>query len=441
MYRPRRLLPTSVAVAGGCVAALVPLRASGPDRLPGELIVAFRGGTEQGEVERALGRSGAVRAERGLSGRRYRVTLDPSASVEGAVRELASLPEVEYAEPNGYVYLTQASTFRPNDRLYGIQWNLRILGAERMWAIQKGSPSVGVAVLDSGVAYEDYVDPRTGQAFRKAPDWGATTFLPGFDFVNSDSHPNDDHYHGTHVASAIAEATNNGEGLAGIAFNCPIMPVKVVAANGVGNFFALAEGIDYAAGFSQGGSRPVKVINMSLGADQASSAAVETAVSRAVANGIVLVASAGNDNNPRLLFPASIPSVIAVGALDQRKQRARYSNYARGILYAPGGDLFRDDDRDGVADGIFQQTLSPELAQQGRYDVFQYRGFNGTSAAAPHVAALAALLISQGITDPRAVRVALESTAEDLGAPGDDEVYGKGLIRPVEALTGMGLNR
>jgi serine protease len=431
----------SAATIAVGVAAVVPLRASAPDHVPAEVIVAFRTGTDARDVERTLGRTRALRAERGLSGRRYRVTLDPSASVEGAVRQLASLPEVEYAEPNGFVYLNQVTTFRPNDRFYNIQWNFRMMVAERMWAIQKGSPSVGVAVLDSGVAYEDYVDPRTGQAFRRAPDWGATAFLPGFDFVNSDAHPNDDHYHGTHVASVIAEATNNGEGLTGIAFNCPIMPVKVVGANGVGNFFDLAEGIDYAAGFSQAGVRPVRVINMSLGADQASSAAVESAVSRATASGIVLVASAGNDNNPRLLFPASIPAVIAVGAVDQRKQRARYSNYARGILYAPGGDIFRDDDGDGVADGIFQQTLSPELAQQGRYDVFQYRGFNGTSAAAPHVAALAALLISQGITDPRAVRAALESAAEDLGAPGDDEVYGKGLIRPVEALTGMGLNR
>jgi serine protease len=437
-HLPSLLPPATIALVG--LYALIPLRASAPDHVPAELIVAFRAGTDQSDVERALSRTRAVRAERGLSGRRYRVTLAPSASVEGAARELASLPEVEYAEPNGYVYLAQATTFTPNDRLYGVQWNFRMLNAERMWAIQKGRPSVGVAVLDSGVAYEDYVDPRTGQSFRKAPDWGATTFLPGFDFVNGDSHPNDDHYHGTHVASVIAEATNNGEGLAGIAFNCSIMPVKVVGANGVGNFFDLAEGVDYAAGFTQGGSRPVKVINMSLGADQASSLAVESAVGRAVASGIVLVASAGNDNNPRILFPASLPDVIAVGAVDQRKQKARYSNHGPGMLYAPGGDIFRDDDGDGVADGIFQQTLSPELARQGRYDVFQYRGFNGTSAAAPHVSAVAALLVSQGITDPRAVRAALESTAEDLGAPGDDEVYGKGLIRPVAALTGMGLN-
>jgi hypothetical protein len=82
------------------------------------------------------------------------------------------MPEVEYAEPNGILRHTQATTFKPDDALYRFQWNLAQMGAERTWGIQKGKPSVAVAVLDSGVAYEDYDDPRTGQAFRKAPGLG-----------------------------------------------------------------------------------------------------------------------------------------------------------------------------------------------------------------------------------------------------------------------------
>ena len=140
------------------------------------------------------------------------------------------------------------------------------MNAERTWGIQKGKPSVAVAVLDSGVAYEDYNDPRTGQVFRKAPDWGDTMFLPGYDFVNGDAHPNDDEYHGTHVASTIAEATNNGMGMAGLAFGCAIMPVKVLDADGDGTFFDVAEGIDYAVELhARAAPNPVKVINLSLG--------------------------------------------------------------------------------------------------------------------------------------------------------------------------------
>ena len=129
------------------------------------------------------------------------------------------------------------------------------MNAERTWGIQKGKSTVAVAVLDSGVAYEDYIDPRTRQVFRKAPDWGDTTFLPGYDFVNGDAHPNDDEYHGTHVASTIAEATNNGTGVAGLAFGCAIMPVKVLDEGGEGTFFWVAEGIDYAVGVRRGRRR------------------------------------------------------------------------------------------------------------------------------------------------------------------------------------------
>ncbi len=116
------------------------------------------------------------------------------------------------------------------------------MDSERTWAIQKGQPTVAVAVLDTGVAYEDYTDPRTGDVFRKAPDWGGTVFLPGYDFVNGDTHPNDDAYHGTHVASTIAEATNNGTGAAGFAFGCAIMPVKVLDANGDGTYLRRRRG-------------------------------------------------------------------------------------------------------------------------------------------------------------------------------------------------------
>jgi serine protease len=357
--------------------------------------------------------------------------------VAEAVTRFRAMPEVEFAEPNGIVRKSQSSTFAPNDAFYRFQWNLKLVGAERMWAIQKGKSEVVVAVLDTGIAYEDF------GPYRKAPDWGSTTFVPGYDFVNDDAHPNDDEYHGTHVASTIAEATDNNLGVAGLAFGCGLMPVKVLDEAGEGSFFDVAQGIEYATDFQQGGQNPVKVINMSLGGPSPSES-VNRAIDKAFARGVVLVASAGNDDEGMISFPASNSKVIAVGGIDQPKQKAPYSNFGEQLsVVAPGGDCDVDSDRDGFPDCVFQQMPDPRAIAGGRHDVFCYCGLDGTSMAAPHVSALAALVISQGITDPAAVRAAIEQTAERLGgaaAGGRNDNFGHGLIRPEAALSGLGLN-
>jgi serine protease len=158
--------------------------------------------------------------------------------------------------------------------------------------------------------------------------------------------------------------------------------------------------------------------------------------------------AAGNDGEGTVSFPASLPNVIAVGAVDGRKVRAPYSNFGSALdVVAPGGNIDRDDTGpnqrpDGRPDGILQQTFDPDTAAEtGRYDDFAYFFVVGTSQACPHVAALAALLYRQGITDPVAIQASIESTAEDLGAPGRDDTYGHGLLRPSVALSGLGLNR
>ncbi|HSD26797.1 MAG TPA: S8 family peptidase [Vicinamibacteria bacterium] len=409
----------------------------------GQVIVAFRAAADERDVERALRSGGARQARRSLSrsAARFLVTLDPESSVLEAVARYSRMPEVEYAEPNGLVRRLQGATFKPNDTLYRYQWNLTQVGAERTWGIQKGKPSVAVAVLDSGVAYEDYIDPRTGQNFRKAPDWGDVKFLPGYDFVNGDTHPNDDEYHGTHVASTIAEATNNATGAAGLAFGCALMPVKVLDDHGDGTFFDVAEGIDYAAEYTEGGEKPVKVINLSLGSP-GTSQTVRSAVERAWAAGVLTVAAAGNSGSAFVEFPANLPNVLAVGALDARKGRASYSNTGAELDFvAPGGDCDRDDNADGYGDCVYQQMPDPDFLEIDRHDAFCYCGLDGTSMATPHVAAAAALLFSQGFTDPAAVRAALEQTAERLGgapADGRNDTYGHGLVRPADALPGLG---
>lgn len=432
-----------LVVAAGVVPAAVSVRASSvfrvaprdrtpiPEYWPGQVIVKFQTATGSSATEQAIHEAGGLRARQSAYAGHYIVYLDPAVTVDQAVSYFRGLREVEYAEPNGVV----RKSLRPNDRFFSSQWHMKQVGAERTWDIQRGSTSVAVAVVDTGIAYEDF------GRFRRAPDWGSRTFLQGFDFVNGDTHANDDDAHGTHVASTIGEATDNGVGVAGLAFDCALMPVKVLNKDGFGNFSDVADGIDYAINFSQGGSRPVKVINLSLGG-RSSSETVRRAVDRAEAAGVVVVAAAGNAGEGHIDFPAALPNVIAVGALDARKQRADYSNFGPELdVMAPGGNLDRDDDGDGYGDGVLQQTFDPDLADVGVFDDFAYWYFEGTSQATPHVAALAALLVSQGITSPAAVRAAIEQTAEDLGAPGRDDSYGHGLIRPEQALKGLGLNQ
>jgi len=221
------------------------------------------------------------------------------------------------------------------------------------------------------------------------------------------------------------------------------MPVKVLDAFGDGTFFDVAEGIDYAAEYTEGGERPVKVLNLSLGSEGFSQT-VKNAIDRAVSGGVLVVAAAGNSGKSVVEFPANQANVLAVGALDARKEKASYSNTGADLDFvAPGGNCDRDDAANGVGDCVFQQMPDPDFVELGRHDQFCYCGLDGTSMATPHVAAAAALLFSQGFTDPAAVRSALEQTAERLGgapADGRNDTFGYGLVRPANALPGLGLN-
>lgn len=414
--------------------APLPLPAEGAPRA-GELIVLFKEAVTERAASLALRSVGGRETRRAAHGRHFRVALDADVSVSEAVRRLSGMPEVDYAEANLVRRKHQGTTLSPNDRFFRAQWNMRLIGAPRAWGIQRGSSSVVVAVLDTGVAFEDF------GPYRKAPDWGSLRFVQGTDAMNGDGRANDDEYHGTHVASTIAEATNNGEGVTGLAFGCSLMPVKVLDERGSGDDFTVAEGIDYVTNFREGGSNPVKVINLSLGGP-GQGETLRRAVDRATQAGILVVASAGNDGVGEVDFPAAFENVIAVGAVGPGKARAPYSNFGSALdLVAPGGDFDHDDDNDGNPDIVYQQMPDPDFVELGRYDEFCYCGLEGTSMASPHVAALAALLFSQGIGDARAVRAALEQTAEDLGATGRDDQFGHGLMRPEKALSGIGLNR
>jgi uncharacterized repeat protein (TIGR01451 family) len=314
----------------------------------------------------------------------------------------------------------------PDDPLFARQWNLPLIQIPDAWAVSRGAGAT-VAVLDTGVAYEDYDDGR--YSFRKLPGFSRTRFAPGYDFVEGDAHPNDGlgealdrPGHGTHSAAIVAETSDEGEGTASVAPRATIMPVRVLDWDGNGEVAGIAAGIRFAA------DNGAQVVVMSLAGTD--TGPVAEAVSYAAGKGVTLVAPSGNQGSGEIRFPASHPDVISVGAVTADKTHAYYSNYGAGLdLVAPGGDVTKDLSGDGEPDGIRQGTFVQTL------DGFCYCQTEGTSSAAPHVAGVAALLVASGLaTTPEQVRHALLSSALDLGDPGPDPVFGAGLVQASDAM-------
>ena len=272
-----------------------------------------------------------------------------------------------------------------------------------------------MAVVDSGVSQE-------------GEDLGCLTFVAPYNAITDttgDIAADDDNGHGTHVAGTVAQCTNNGVGVAGIAFDASLMPIKVLDSSGKGDLSWVARGVDWAT------TNGADVINMSLGCE-CSSSILSEAIETAAQAGIVVVAASGNSGLNSVAFPASHPEVIAVGSVDYNLAVADYSNQGPKLdLVAPGGDVSQDANGDGFADGVLQETF--EL--KGINKDFAYFFFQGTSMAAPHVSGAAALLLSSAPgADPGTIEMALETTALDLGAAGFDTTYGNGLLQLRDAI-------
>jgi serine protease len=387
---------------------------------PGEIIVGFDPNLPPAERQRFVQEHGCWIARTCDHADFHLVGVPGATSPQDMAALLGQYECVRYAELNHCVQLT----FTPDDKLYPYQWNLNNLAKndirmQEAWDLEEGDPNVIVAVVDTGVAYEDY------GIYRQAPDLANTRFVPGYDFVHDDNHPNDDHGHGTHVAGTIAQSTNNRIGVAGVAFRCSIMPVKAVDEQGVGDVFTIAQGILFAV------EHGARVINLSVGSLQPSTTLQET-VKSAHDRGVTVVAAAGNEytkrNQPS--YPAAYTDYcIAVGAVRYDLTRAPYSSTGSYLtLVAPGGDLSVDQNGDGYPDGILQQTFKSDPND------LAYWFFQGTSMAAPHVSGLAALLASHGVKGPDKIREAMEKTARDLGPAGWDPEYGWGLIDARAAL-------
>jgi serine protease len=388
---------------------------------PGEIVVKFKDGVSLQKANTALADLGAklisANAQIGIQ----QLAIPADKTVEEMVKAFSARADVEYAEPN---YIAHAF-MTPNDPYYSYQWHMPQINMPAAWDQSTGIPGVVVAVIDCGVAYENY------GVYYQAPDLAGTAFVPGYDFVNNDSHPNDDCAHGTHVTGTVAQTTNNSLGVAGVAFNCSIMPVKVLDASGNGTYTAIVNGITFAA------DNGAEVINMSLGGASGSTA-LQNAVIYAYNKGVTIVCAAGNAGTSAPQYPAAYTQCISVSAVRYDKTYPSYSSYGSTIdICAPGGDLSVDQNGDGYGDGVLQQTHDGV-----NYGTFGYYFYDGTSMASPHVAGVAALLISKagGTMTPDAVRAALQNTAQDLGPAGWDQHYGYGLVDANAALLTIGNN-
>jgi serine protease len=398
-------------------------RAAADPYSPGEVVVGYRSAT-------------------------VRVRVRTGEPVAFALARLRREQGVRWAEPDYIAHATEQTV--PNDPgiegseaggWQAVQWNFSGtfgVGAPEAWfnVAQEGAPGgrgVVVAVLDTGVAYEN-----RGR-FRRSPDFAPSTFVPGYDFISRNNHPDDRNGHGTFVAGTIAEATDNGRGLTGLAWGARIMPVRVLDDAGEGDASVIAEGIRYAV------NHHARVINMSLefSSDVHPSDIPEliSALGYARRHRVIVVAAAGNEDSTNIPYPARGPAVISVGASTEHGCLAAYSNHGRGIaLVAPGGgpdaNLPGDPNCNPTAPSgrdIFQMTFTGSSPNVFGFPI----GYEGTSMATPHVSATAALILAGRIlgVDPTPARVTarLKATARPLGDTADRRVYGAGLLSAAAA--------
>jgi serine protease len=385
------------------------------DHVSDRIVVDFRDGITKEEIDELETKWGVdlefEDAEEGPASGIAVATVDPERMDEvlEAIREDGY--DVEAAEPD----MTVHADFVPNDPDFEKQWNLKMIHMPEAWEQSTGK-GVVVAVLDTGIAYEDYED------FKQVPDLKGAKFAPGRDFVNHTAHANDDHGHGTHVAGTIAQATNNKEGVAGVAYEATLMPVKVLDHFGSGSTAAISDAIRWAA------DHGAKVINMSLGGG-GRSVVMEKAVDYARNKGVVVVCAAGNGGRGVVEYPAAYPGSVAVAAVGPTGQKSPYSSWGKELdIAAPGGDKSR-----GETFGILQNTIDPKDPAKSVYAWYQ-----GTSMATPHIAGIAALLYAAGAKNPDQVEKALFASAHPpQGSSGWTEQYGHGVVDADAALKAL----
>jgi serine protease len=398
------------------------------DADPDDILVDLRDDASDATVaaiERDLGIDLVLVSDESLDERFYRAHV-PASDAAALLATLATRPEVEIAEPDATFSLSPVDQVPapetawegfPNDPKYVFQWHLRQINMPEAWKLADGNGTV-VAVLDTGVAYESHA------RFHLVPDLDGVQFVEPYNFVDNNKHANDDHGHGTHVTGTIAQMTNNGIGVAGVARNVKIMPLKVLSGSGSGSVAGIADAIRFAA------DKGAKVINMSLGG-RFPSRILKKAVEYAYGKGVIVVCAAGNESRGKVGYPAAYPGAFAVAATQFDESTTFYSNYGDDIdIAAPGGNTRVDQNGDGMPDGVLQNTIA--IGDPTKDDYF---GYMGTSMASPHVAGVAALVVGEGVSKPEAVEKILSETARQPNSQKFDKLrYGAGIIDAAAAV-------
>ncbi|MEV0291636.1 MULTISPECIES: S8 family serine peptidase [unclassified Kribbella] len=421
MSRPARLLrlavPATVAaalVAAGLVAVTGSSGTAATSAEPPVLKAKFRPDTATGPAYEAKSVVVKFKPKATTSARKAalaKVKATPDVSVTADVvtvtgevpaadllKKVKADPAVELASLN---YIRRKSA-TPNDWLYAnYQRYLPTVRVNQAWDLTKSAGTQVVAVLDTGV--------DAGH-----PDL-AGHLLPGYNTFNTALPPTDGEGHGTAVTGIIAAGTGNGLGIAGVAWNAKVRPVKVLSDQGSGSDANLINGINWAV---KNGAR---VINMSLGGE-GDNPILHTAIKNAVANGVVLVASAGNSGSPALNYPAAYPEVLSVGATNTGGVLTSFSTYGDTVdIAAPGYDI---------------TSLAPRAQTPPGYEPY-WIGLAGTSFSAPIVAGVAALVRNKWPSyTPAQVMARLKATARDAGPRGTDPYYGAGILDAYYALGG-----
>ncbi len=411
-----------------------------PDFVPGEIIVRFKDGIAEEEALSKLLKDyqdvQLTNAGQIYPGGPYLLRTnaykndsiskeEAKQQTEVVISRLNNEPSVKYAEPN---YIQHAKLL-PNDPAFiaSLQWDLRMINLPTAWEMTTGGPDMIVSVVDTGVRFNH-------------PDLTPNLLTTGFDFVSDpfnagdgdgiDPDPTDPlspfaSFHGTHVAGTISAVSNNGSGVAGVAWNVKIMPVRVLGQLGMGSLSDIINGLRYAAGLSNvSGEIPpqhARVINMSLGGPGSCSQAYQETLTAVRNAGVTVVVAAGNDGdkgNP-IETPASCEGVITVGAVNPSGERAYYSGFQPYVfIAAPGGDT-----SETPVGGVLS-TFTLSGTNEPLYTFYQ-----GTSMAAPHVSGVIALMLSTNPSlTPSQIENILSSTATDLGPVGRDPEFGFGLI-------------
>ena len=382
-----RLVLTVAVTLALCFAGGGPTWAGNANKfVPGELLVQAKAGVAKGKIDQLLKSHGAGTAGE-IEKIKVRKIKVPTHALEKVRQALAKNPNISFVEKN---FIADAA-YEPNDYRYPSQWHLPKIAAPGAWDMDTGSGSVPIAIIDSGV------DPSHPDLIDK--------LIPGYNFLGGNTDTHDVRGHGTAVAGAAAATTNNLTGVAGVAWESPIMPLVVLNADDWASYYDIARAITFAA------DNGVRVMNISIGGSSSSST-LQNAANYAWNKGAIIFACAHNYSTSTPYYPAACANVVAVSATTSSDTRASFSNYGNWVdISAPGTSILTTNRGGG------------------------YGSWNGTSFSSPIAAGVAALILSAdpSLTNAQVVDI-LTRNADDLGASGFDPYFGYGRVNAYQSL-------